>query len=183
MDKITSSYKKFLYGQLRNPEEARAYLEAALEDSDNNVLMLAVEDVAKANRQNRWKSGSVADFLQLSEDKSAKIEKQLNASKKGHVFLFCDNDFSETAYLITPNDNGYNIQHQYNCSCCDQFHITGKAEPINKELAEILDRMLGCQPASKKEIKKKTGLKVERVFGEGLLLRKDGRYIATDNCD
>lgn len=131
----------------------------------------------------KWKSGSVADFLQLSEDESVEIEKQLNASKKGHVFLFCGKDFAETAYLITPKEDGYSIQHQYNCVCCDQFCVTGKAEPINKELAEILDKMLGCEPASKKEIKKKTGLKVERVLGEGLLLLKDGRYIATNNCD
>ena len=130
-----------------------------------------------------WKTGSIEDFLNLSQDESLEIERQLRAFRKGHVFLFCEPEFSQTAYMITPSETGYNIEHQYNCCCCDNFQITGKAEPIRKDLAEILDGLLGCNPASRKEIKKKTGLKVESVLGEGLLLLKDGRYIATNNCD
>lgn len=50
--KNTGSYDEFLLEQLKDPEEARAYLEASIEayeeDGDTAALLLAMRDVAKA---------------------------------------------------------------------------------------------------------------------------------------
>jgi len=42
------SYKEHLLQQLRKPEEASAYLKAALESGDPHTLSLALEDIEKA---------------------------------------------------------------------------------------------------------------------------------------
>lgn len=43
------SYKEHLLKQLQNPEEAAAYLNAALHDDDPHVFLLALRDIAEAN--------------------------------------------------------------------------------------------------------------------------------------
>ena len=43
------SYKDHLDKRLKDPEEAAAYLTAALEDEDPSVFLMALRDVARAN--------------------------------------------------------------------------------------------------------------------------------------
>ena len=45
MAKQTINYREYLLEQLRDPEEAAAYLNAVLEDADEPVLMIALRDV------------------------------------------------------------------------------------------------------------------------------------------
>ena len=42
------SYKKHLLKQLHDPEEAAAYLNAALQDDDSHSFLLALRDIAEA---------------------------------------------------------------------------------------------------------------------------------------
>ena len=50
MKKLTKNYKDFLKEQLKDPAEALAYLNAALEDKENpEVFLLALRDVAEAH--------------------------------------------------------------------------------------------------------------------------------------
>ena len=44
----TASYSEWLIGRLKDHSEAAAYLEAALEDGDQAVIMLALRHVAQA---------------------------------------------------------------------------------------------------------------------------------------
>lgn len=43
------SYKEILNKRLKSPEEAAAYLNAALEDGDPGVFLIALRDIAEAN--------------------------------------------------------------------------------------------------------------------------------------
>lgn len=43
------SYNERLYERLKNPKEAAAYLNAALEDEDPRVFLIALKDVAEAH--------------------------------------------------------------------------------------------------------------------------------------
>lgn len=45
----SKSYKEILYKRLQSPEEAAAYLNAALEDEDLGVFLIALRDIAEAN--------------------------------------------------------------------------------------------------------------------------------------
>lgn len=45
----TRSYQKTLVERLKNPNEAAAYLNAALEDQDVRVFLLALRDVTEAH--------------------------------------------------------------------------------------------------------------------------------------
>jgi probable addiction module antidote protein len=45
---ITTPYDEGLMASLKDPEEATAYLNAALEDGDQEVFLLALRDVAEA---------------------------------------------------------------------------------------------------------------------------------------
>lgn len=47
--KATKSYQESLLVSLRDPEEAAEYLNAALEESDENFFLLALNNVALAN--------------------------------------------------------------------------------------------------------------------------------------
>jgi probable addiction module antidote protein len=47
--KKSNSYKEHLLKRLRNPKEAAAYLNAALEDEDSRVFLVALKDIAEAN--------------------------------------------------------------------------------------------------------------------------------------
>lgn len=48
MKVLTKSYRDSLLERLRDPAEAAAYLDAALEDEDSQVFLLALRDVAEA---------------------------------------------------------------------------------------------------------------------------------------
>jgi probable addiction module antidote protein len=50
------NYKKHLLEQLQNPEEAAAYLNAALHDDDPHAFLLALRDVAEAQGGLGWLS-------------------------------------------------------------------------------------------------------------------------------
>jgi probable addiction module antidote protein len=45
----SKSYKELLHKRLKSPEEAAAYLNAALEDDDPGVFLIALRDIAEAN--------------------------------------------------------------------------------------------------------------------------------------
>lgn len=106
------------------------------------------------------------------------------------MFLFCDDKLFGVAYLITPDDEGEDIQHQYGCVGCCHFEIKGKVETIEPyELADKIEDvmdglcMYGDERNVIEEFEKLTGWPVERVLGEALIKLKDGRYVAVNNCD
>src|SRR5579883_627770 len=47
-------YKEHLLEQLQDPEEAAAYLDAALKDDDPHVFLLALRDIAEAHGGMGW---------------------------------------------------------------------------------------------------------------------------------
>ena len=48
MSKITTSYREGLMKDLADPEEAAAYLNAALEEGSQEVFLMALRDIADA---------------------------------------------------------------------------------------------------------------------------------------
>ena len=50
------NYKEHLLKQLQNPKEAAAYLNAALQDDDPHVFLLALRDIAEAKGGMSWLS-------------------------------------------------------------------------------------------------------------------------------
>jgi len=50
--KASKSYKEVLLASLKDPEEAAEYLNAALEEGDEEALWLALRNVAEANGLN-----------------------------------------------------------------------------------------------------------------------------------
>ena len=63
MSEITASYYEGLLRRLQDPEQATAYLNAALEDGDQEVFLLALRDVAEARGMAR-----VAQDAQLNRE-------------------------------------------------------------------------------------------------------------------
>ena len=63
MSAVTIDYKEGLHQALRDPEEAAAYLTAALEEADQAVFMLALRDVAEA-----YGIGNVAQTADLNRE-------------------------------------------------------------------------------------------------------------------
>ncbi len=63
MNQVTASYYEGLLESLQDPEEATAYLNAALEDGDQEVFLLALRDVAEARGLSR-----VAQDAQLNRE-------------------------------------------------------------------------------------------------------------------
>jgi probable addiction module antidote protein len=63
MDK-TRNYKEHLLKQLQKPEEAAAYLNAALHDDDPHVFLLALRDIAEAKGGMGW----LADEADLNRE-------------------------------------------------------------------------------------------------------------------
>lgn len=57
MTQLTAKYEDGLYAALQDPEEAAAYLNAALAENDQEVFLLALHDVANAH-----------GFSQLAQD-------------------------------------------------------------------------------------------------------------------
>jgi len=82
MSELAVKYVDGLYEDLRDPDEAAAYLNAAVEDGDQQVFLLALRDVAEArgiaqtarssglNRENMYRMLSAAGNPQLSSLKS-----------------------------------------------------------------------------------------------------------------
>lgn len=51
MTKLTESYQDYLLERLQDPEEAAAYLNAAIEENDDRVFSLALQNVAEAQKR------------------------------------------------------------------------------------------------------------------------------------
>ncbi|MEJ5309601.1 MAG: addiction module antidote protein [Anaerolineae bacterium] len=78
MNKTTADYEAGLKEALKDPEEAAAYLNAALEENDQEVFLLALRDIAEArgftriaqetslNRENLYRMLSSTGNPQLS---------------------------------------------------------------------------------------------------------------------
>ncbi|MEP7338135.1 MAG: transcriptional regulator [Acidobacteriota bacterium] len=49
-DKLTESYQEFLLERLRDPAKAIAYLNAAIEEGDDDVFLLALRNVAESRQ-------------------------------------------------------------------------------------------------------------------------------------
>ncbi|MFI5334643.1 MAG: addiction module antidote protein [Chlamydiales bacterium] len=49
MRKKSMDYKEYLLERLQDPEEAAAYLNAALDDEDPEIFLLALKDIAEAH--------------------------------------------------------------------------------------------------------------------------------------
>lgn len=58
MSKRSASYHEGLIRDLTNPEEAAAYLNAALEDGSREVFLLALRDIAEAKGMARMSRAS-----------------------------------------------------------------------------------------------------------------------------
>ena len=82
MNQITAKYEDGLKASLTNPDEAAAYLNAALEENDQEVFLLALRDIAEArgfsqvaqdtflNRENLYRMLSATGNPQLSSLKA-----------------------------------------------------------------------------------------------------------------
>ncbi len=78
MNQITTKYEDGLKASLTDPDEAAAYLNAALEEDDQDVFLLALRDIAEArgfsqvsqeallNRENLYRMLSSSGNPQLS---------------------------------------------------------------------------------------------------------------------
>lgn len=78
MTQLTAKYEDGLHAALQDPEEAAAYLNAALAENDQEVFLLALRDVVNAhgfsqlaqdtqlNRENLYRMLSAAGNPQLS---------------------------------------------------------------------------------------------------------------------
>ena len=58
MPKRTSSYRKRLLDDLRDPQESANYVNAAIEDRSPGMLLLALRDVAEAHKMSRVAKGT-----------------------------------------------------------------------------------------------------------------------------
>ena len=82
MSEITASYEDGLKAALTDPQEAAAYLNAALEENDQEIFLLALRDLAEArgfsqiaqeaslNRENLYRMLSASGNPQLSSLKA-----------------------------------------------------------------------------------------------------------------
>jgi probable addiction module antidote protein len=76
----TRSYKEDLLKALTNPEEAREYLNAALEDENPEVFLLALRDVVEANStMSELARGTNRNRESLYKTLSAQGNPQLNS--------------------------------------------------------------------------------------------------------
>ncbi|MCO5191397.1 MAG: putative addiction module antidote protein [Anaerolineae bacterium] len=78
MNNVTAKYEEGLKSALLDPEEAAAYLDAALEENDQEVFLLALRDIAEVrsfarvaqdtqlNRENLYRMLSATGNPQLS---------------------------------------------------------------------------------------------------------------------
>ena len=54
-------FKEYLFEKLQDPKEALAYLNAALQDEDDRVFLLAIKDVLEA------RGGDISDLAELTK--------------------------------------------------------------------------------------------------------------------
>ncbi|SCA63436.1 Uncharacterized protein HI_1420 [Chlamydiales bacterium SCGC AG-110-P3] len=75
---MARDYKEHLLNSLKNSEEAAAYINAAMEDNDLQVFLLALRDVADAQ-------GGIGDLAQKTELNRESLYRTL--SKRGNPRL------------------------------------------------------------------------------------------------
>lgn len=68
MNRLTKDYRESLLQALQDPQEAAAYLTAALEEGDSATFLLALRDVAEARGM-----GSLAANAQANRDNLSRI--------------------------------------------------------------------------------------------------------------
>jgi probable addiction module antidote protein len=68
MARASKSYKEHLFEQLQTPEEVAAYVNAAMEEGDIALILLALRDVAEA-----WGIGRVAADADLNRENVYRI--------------------------------------------------------------------------------------------------------------
>ncbi len=68
MPRLSKSYKEHLFERLQTPEEVAAYLNAAMEDGDVALVLLALRDIAEA-----WGIGKVAADADLNRENVYRI--------------------------------------------------------------------------------------------------------------
>jgi probable addiction module antidote protein len=76
-------YQDYLIESLKNPEEAAGYLNAALEDGDISVFLLALQNVIQAQ-------GGIAKIADKTHKSRTSLYKAL--SKEGNPYLKSTND-------------------------------------------------------------------------------------------
>lgn len=121
---------------------------------------------------------------------AAREENLIKMPEEKEFFLFQDrfDDEFPDAYFIIPSELGYPIFHQYGCTGCYHFKITGFAVPVpDPELAKKLEKFLDCDVKYNDDqlpqIEYETGLQIETIMSEALARLKNGWYVATCNCD
>lgn len=77
--RIFREFKEILFETLQDPEEAAAYLQAALDDEDERVFLLALRNVLEA------RGGSIADLAEETQLNRQNLYRML--SKKGNPRL------------------------------------------------------------------------------------------------
>jgi probable addiction module antidote protein len=68
MPRASRPYKEHLFEKLQNPEEVAAYVNAAMEDGDVALILLALRDVAEA-----WGIGKLAVDAELNRENVYRI--------------------------------------------------------------------------------------------------------------
>lgn len=123
---------------------------------------------------------------------AAREENLIKMPEEKEFFLFQDrfDDEFPDAYFIIPSELGYPIFHQYGCTGCYHFKITGFAVPVpDPQIAKRLEEFLGCDVQCRSDqetieiVKTFTGLEIEHIQSEALARLKNGWYVATCNCD
>ncbi len=77
-----NSYRESLLRDLLDPEEAASYINAAIEDGDSEMLLLALRDVAEAHKMSKVAKGAgiarEAIYRSLSEKGNPRLTTLLN---------------------------------------------------------------------------------------------------------
>ena len=79
MNKVTAAYRDGLMEDLSDPEEAAAYLNAALEDGSQEVFLTALRDVAEARGMSLTAGRAHLDRANMYRILSAKGNPQLSS--------------------------------------------------------------------------------------------------------
>ena len=90
MRKKSVSYQDYLINSLKDPEEAAGYLNAALEDGDTRVFLLALQNVIQAQ-------GGVSKIAKKTHRSRTSLYKTL--SKKGNPYLSSVNELLDVMDL------------------------------------------------------------------------------------
>ena len=79
MSKTTENYEDGLKESLLNPEEAAAYLSAALEENDQEVFLLALRDITEARGFTKMAQNTLLNRENLYRMLSSKGNPQLSS--------------------------------------------------------------------------------------------------------